>query len=140
MKNTNAAIETAASEYIYIATKIKTEAWEERTETNITTFECTDMAAITGMFAGNTKGLYVVTNPATGEKRTYGGKELCEWLAMQTLDTMVDYHIRLTEVWDRACLHGRGKITHEVYFTRANADKKHTADGANTVEDVPQDF
>ena len=38
MKTTNmnnTAIETAASEFIYVATQVRTEVWEERTEIDI---------------------------------------------------------------------------------------------------------
>ncbi len=119
MKTTNATIEATASEHIYTATKVRTEAWEERTEIDISTLECTGMAAVTQMFANDNKCVYVVTNLATGEKRTYDSKEFHEWLATQTFDTMVDYRITFTVVWDRASLHGRGEITHEVYFARA---------------------
>ena len=108
----------AASEYIYIATKVRTEVWEERAEHAISTFECNDMAAVTEMFANNSKRIYVVTNIATGEKRTYGDKEFRGWLATQTLDTMVDFRISFTVAWNRSSLHGRGEITHEVSFTR----------------------
>lgn len=145
MKTTNAAIEATASEHIYIATRVRTEVWEERTETGITTFECADMAAVTQMFAHNNEALYVVTNPATGEKWTYSRSEFRKWCMSQTLDNMANYRITVTAVWDRARLHGRGKITHDIYFTRVrrsdvDADEKHTADGTHTVEDVPRDF
>ena len=145
MKTTNTVIEAIEPEQSYIATKVRTEVWEERTEMDISSFECNDMAAVIGMFAHSNEISYVVKNLATGEKRTCGGKELREWLATQALDTMVDFHISFTVVWDRASLHGRGKITHEVHFTRAkrsevDTDKKHTDDGTHMVEDVPQDF
>ena len=116
MKTTNATIEATASERIYIATKVRTEVWEEKTEIDISTLECTDMAAVTEMFANSNERIYVVTNLATGEKRTYGGNEFRKWLATQTLDDMVDYRVTFTVVWDRASLHGRGEITHEVSF------------------------
>ena len=118
MNNTNTAIDATASGHIYIAPKVRTEVWEERTEHDISTFECTGMAAVTEMFANNSKRIYVVTNIATGEKRSYGDKEFREWLATQSLDTMVDYRITFTVAWNRAGLHGRGEITHEVSFTR----------------------
>lgn len=141
MKTTNAAIEATTSEHIYIATRVRTEVWEERTELDTSTHKCADMAAVTQILVHNSEGLYVVANLATGEKRTYESAEFRNWLATQTMDAMVDYRISFTVVWDRASLHGRGKITHEVYFTRAkrsDADEKHTADGAQTVENVPQ--
>ncbi len=145
MKTTNVAIGATASEHIYIATKIKTEVWEERTEIDTSTLECTDMVAVTQMLVHNSEGLYVVANLAIGEKRTYGGKEFREWLASQTLDTMVDYRISFTVVWNKASLHGRGEITHEVSFTRVkrsdvDADKRHTDDGTHMVEDVSLNF
>ena len=118
MKTTNTPTEATASEHIYIATKVRTEVWEERKETDISTLECTSMAAVTELFTNNNKLSYIVTNLATGEKRTYGGNEFREWLATQALDDMVDYRITVTVVWDRASLHGRGEITHEVSFTR----------------------
>ena len=137
-KTTKAVIEAIEAEHSYIATKVRTEVWEERKKKDISTLECTDMAAVTEMFANNNEISYVVTNIATGEKRTYDSAEFRNWLATQTMDAMVGYRISFTVLWNRAGLHGRGKITHEVYFTRANADKKHTADGAQTVEDAPQ--
>ena len=113
------AVYNTSSETIYIATKVRTEVWGERKETNVSTLVCTDMAAVNEMFANN-KGLsYVVTNLATGEKRTFDGNEIREWLATQTLDAMVNYRIAFAVEWDRASLHGRGEITHEVYFTPA---------------------
>lgn len=118
MTNQTTAIDATASEHIYIATKVKTEVWDERTEIDISTLECTSMAAISEMFVNNNKHIYVVTNIATGEKRAYGGSEFREWCMSQTLDTMVDYRITFTVAWNRAGLHGRGEITHEVSFTR----------------------
>lgn len=138
MKTTNAAIEATTSEHIYIATRVRTEVWEERTEIDTSTHKCADMAAVTQILVHNSEGLYIVANLATGEKRTYDSAEFRNWLATQTMNAMVGYRISFTVLWNRAGLHGRGKITHEVYFTRANADKKHTADGAQTVEDAPQ--
>lgn len=126
MKTTNTALETTASETVCIATKVRTEKWEGRTEMDTSTLECADMAAITSMFANNKERGYVVTNLATGEKRTYDGNEFREWLATQTLDTVVDYRITFTVAWNKASLHGRGEITHEVYFSRvkrSNVDK-----------------
>ena len=145
MKTTNAAIEATTSEHIYIATRVRTEVWEERTEIDTSTHKCADMAAVTQILVHNSEGLYIVANLATGEKRTYGSNEFRAWCMSQTLDNMVNYRITFTVVWDRACLHGRGKITHEVHFTRAkrsevDTDKKHTDDGTHMVEDVPQDF
>ena len=118
MKTTNTALETTASETVCIATKVRTEKWEGRTEMDTSTLECVDMAAIISMFANNKERGYVVTNLATGEKRTYDGNELREWLATQSLDTMEDYRIAFAVVWDRASLHGRGEFIHEVSFTR----------------------
>lgn len=118
MKTPNAAVEATASEHIYIATKVRTEVWEERTEMDTSTLECADMAAITTMFTNHNKRCYVVTNIATGEKRVYGDKEFRRWLATQSLDAMVDYRIAFTVAWNRAGLHGRGKITKEVSFAR----------------------
>ena len=74
------------------------------------------MAAVIGMFAHNNAISYVVKNLATGEKSTYSGNEFREWLATQTLDTVVDYRITFTVAWNKASLHGRGEITHEVSF------------------------
>ena len=116
MKTTNTALETTASETVCIATKVRTEKWEGRTEMDTSTLECVDMAAITSMFANNKERGYVVTNLATGEKRTYDGNELREWFATQSLDTMVNYRIAFAVVWDKASMHGRGEITHEVSF------------------------
>ena len=143
MKTTNTALETTASDTVYIATKVRTETWEGRTEMDTSTLECTGMAAVIGMFAHNNAISYVVKNLATGEKSTYSGNEFREWLATQTLDTVVDYRITFTVAWNRASLHGRGEITHEVYFSRvkrSNVDKQHTDDSTHMVEDVPLDF
>lgn len=113
-----AAIDTTTSEHILIATKVRTEAWDERTEIDISTLECAGMAAVTEMFANHNERIYAVTNIATGEKRSYGDKEFRKWLATQSLDTMVNYRITFTVAWNSAGLHGRGEITHEVSFTR----------------------
>lgn len=121
MKTTNmnnTAIETAASEFIYVATQVRTEVWEERTEIDIAALECTDMATINGRFAGNNELVYVVKNLATGEETTCDIDAIREWCMAQTLDSIADYRITVTTVWDRFYLHGRGVITHEVYFTR----------------------
>ena len=119
MNNANAAIENAVSEFIYVATRVRTEVWEERREIAISTLECADIAAVTEMYANNNEKIsYVVKNLATGEELTYGGGAIGEWIATQTLDDMVNYRIAFTMVWDKFYLHGRGVITHEVYFTR----------------------
>ena len=39
MKTTNTALETTASETVYIATKVRTETWEGRTEMDTSTLE-----------------------------------------------------------------------------------------------------
>ena len=117
MNNSNAAIEAAASENIYIATKVRTEVWEERTEMDISVFECTGIAAVLEMFTYNNERSYVVNNLITGEERAYDGDAIREWCATQTLDNMTDYRITDTKVWDKVSLLGRGVITHEVYFT-----------------------
>lgn len=118
MNNANAAIENAVSEFIYVATRVRTEVWEERIEMDISAFECADMAAITGIFTGNNELVYVVKNLATGEETTYDSDAIREWCMAQTLDSIADYRIACTVVWDRLYLHGRGEITHEVNFTR----------------------
>lgn len=117
MNNSNAAIEAAASENIYIATKVRTEVWEERTEMDISVFECTSMAAVTEVYAKNSELSYVVKNLATGEKSTYDGYEVRKWCTTQSLDNMVDYCITFTVVCDNVSLLGKGVITHELYFT-----------------------
>ena len=132
MKITNTALETTASETVCIATKVRTEKWEGRTGMDTSTLECVDMAAITSMFANNKERGYVVTNLATGEKRTYDGNELREWLATQSLDTMVTYRIAFAVVWDKASMHGRGEITHEVSFARVNRSDVLTDAARNT--------
>lgn len=132
MKTTNTALETTASKTICIATKVRTEKWEGRTEKNTSTLECADIAAITSMFADSKERGYVVTNLATGEKRTFDGKEICDWLATQSLDTMVDYRIAFAVVWDKASMHGRGEITHEVSFARVNRSNVLTDAAYNT--------
>ena len=117
MNNANAAIENAVSEFIYVATRVRTEVWEERIEMDISAFECADMAAITGIFTGNNELVYVVKNLATGEETTCDSDAIREWCATQTLDNMTDYRITDTMVWDNVSLLGKGIITHEVYFT-----------------------
>ena len=76
------------------------------------------MATINGRFAGNNELVYVVKNLATGEETTCDIDAIREWCMAQTLDSIADYRITVTTVWDRFYLHGRGVITHEVYFTR----------------------
>ena len=104
MKTTKAVIEAIEAEHSYIATKVRTEVWEERKKKDISTLECTDMAAVTEMFANNNEISYVVTNIATGEKCTYAGNEIRKWCMSQTLDNMVNYRITFTVVWDRASI------------------------------------
>ena len=118
MNNTNTTIEATASDIIYIATQVRKEVWEERTEIDIATFECTDMAKINGRFEGNDELVYVVKNLVTGEETTCDINAIRKWCMAQTLDSIADYRITVTTVWDRFYLHGRGVITHEVYFTR----------------------
>lgn len=118
MKTANADVEATASAHILIATKVRKEVWETRTEIDTSTLACTDMAAVTQMLVHNSEGRYMVANLATGERCTYDSKDFREWLATQTLETIVDYHISFTVVWNKAGLHGRGEITHEVSFAR----------------------
>jgi hypothetical protein len=118
MNNTNTAIETTASENIYIATKVRTEVWEERTEMDVSAFECTSIATLTTMFANSKELDYVVKNPATGEEVTYDGTAICEWCATQTLDNIANYRIAATQVYDIGGVHGKEIISYEVYFTR----------------------
>ncbi|MBQ9167111.1 MAG: hypothetical protein IJX67_01715 [Oscillospiraceae bacterium] len=117
MNNTNTAIEATSSENIYIATRMRTEVWEERREMDISTLECAGMAAVLEMFTYNNERSYVVNNLVTGEERAYDGDAIREWCATQTLDNMADYRITDTTVWDKISLLGKGIITHEVYFT-----------------------
>ena len=118
MNNTNTAIEAVASENIYIATRVRTEVWEERTEMEISTFECTSVDAVAEMYTKNSELSYVVKNLTTGENHTYDGNGIRKWFATQTLDNMVDYRITVVVVWDNVSLLGKGVITHELYFTR----------------------
>lgn len=118
MNNSNAAIEATASENIYIATKVRTEVWEERTEMDISAFECASMATITTMFAKSKELDYVVKNLVTGEKVACDSATICEWCDAQTLDKIADYRIAATEVFDIGGFHGKCTISYDVYFTR----------------------
>ena len=110
MNNTNTTIEATASDIIYIATRVRTEIWEERIEMDISAFECTDMAAITGIFKGS-ELVYVVNNLATGEETTCDIDAIREWCMAQTLDSIADYRITYTAVWDMHAFYGKGVIT-----------------------------
>ena len=66
MNNTNTTIEATASDIIYIATQVRTEVWEERTEIAISAFECTDMATINGRFAANNELVAILMPFANG--------------------------------------------------------------------------
>ena len=113
MKTTNmnnTAIETAASEFIYVATQVRTEVWEERTEIDIAALECTDMATINGRFEGNDELVYVVKNLVTGEETTCDINAIRKWCMAQTLDSIADYRITYTAVWDMHAFYGKGVI------------------------------
>lgn len=117
MNNTNTTIEATASDIIYIATRVRTEIWEERIEMDISAFECTDMAAITGIFKGS-ELVYVVNNLATGEETTCDIDAIREWCMARTLDSIADYRITYTMVCDMHAFYGKGIITNEVFFKR----------------------
>lgn len=118
MNNTNTTNEATASDIIYIATQVRTEVWEERTEIDIATFECADMAKINGRFEGNDELVYVVKNLVTGEETTCDINAIRKWCMAQTLDSITDYRITYTAVWDMHAFYGKGVITNEVFFKR----------------------
>lgn len=117
MNNTNTAIEAAASDNIYVATTVRTEVWEERTEMDVSAFEFSSITAVTTMFAKSKRLNYVVKNLATGEEIACDGAAICEWCDAQILDKIVDYSITATELFDMGGFHGKCTISYDVYFT-----------------------
>ena len=117
MNNTKTAIEAVASENIYVATTVRTEVWEERTEMDVSAFEFSSITAVTTMFAKSKRLNYIVKNLATGEEIACDGAAICEWCDAQILDKIVDYRITATELFDMGGFYGKSTISYDVYFT-----------------------
>ena len=120
MKTTNmnnTTIEATVSDIIYIATRVNTQKFEERTEIRIWTFECIDIDAIIKNFVHKVRCNYVVKNLLMSEENCYNNDTFEMWCQSKTLAEIANYRIIRTHESGESNCPEKCEVFEELYFT-----------------------